>query len=202
MARLEIEHIIPLSEGGNNAETNLWLACPLCNRDKSNRTLAVDPETGETVPLFNPRTQSWSDHFRWSDDSIRIVGRTAVGRATVATLHLSDDPDALAVRSYWVLVGWHPPEYSDVEHGAGDQEAHEQPGGIAHRGDNGALTTAGLMPRRSARIGTIDLTKDASVQLAGQSSGLIREITSAREVINDVVEEAVGVLDRLTAVPV
>lgn len=34
MARLEIEHIIPLSEGGNNEETNLWLACPLCNRYK------------------------------------------------------------------------------------------------------------------------------------------------------------------------
>jgi hypothetical protein len=110
MARLEIEHIIPLSEGGTNAETNLWLACPLCNRYKSNRILAVDPETGETVPLFNPRTQNWFTHFRWSEDGLRIIGRTAVGRATVVTLHLSDDPDALEVRSYWVLAGWHPPE--------------------------------------------------------------------------------------------
>ena len=31
------------------------------------------------------------------------------GRATVAALHLSDDPDALTVRSYWVVAGWHPP---------------------------------------------------------------------------------------------
>jgi hypothetical protein len=110
MARLEIEHIIPLSGGGNNEETNLWLACPLCNRYKSDRTLAVDPETRETVPLFNPRTQTWSDHFCWSDDGLRIIGLTAVGRATVTTLHLSDDPDALEVRSYWVLAGWHPPD--------------------------------------------------------------------------------------------
>lgn len=110
MARLEIEHIVPLSKGGSNDESNLWLACPLCNRYKGNKTTATDPETGQTVPLFNPRTQVWSEHFRWSEDGIRILGLTPIGRATVAGLHLSDDPDALEVRSYWVLAGWHPPE--------------------------------------------------------------------------------------------
>ena len=48
------------------------------------------------------------EHFAWSADGVRIVGKTAVGRATVSALHLSDDPDALVVRSYWVLAGWHP----------------------------------------------------------------------------------------------
>jgi hypothetical protein len=110
MARLEIEHIIPLSKGGSSDETNLWLACPLCNRHKSDKTTAVDPETGQTVSLFNPRAQTWSNHFRWSEDSLRIIGLTPIGRATVVALHLSDDPDALTVRSYWVLAGWHPPE--------------------------------------------------------------------------------------------
>ncbi|MEH1781418.1 MAG: HNH endonuclease signature motif containing protein [Nostoc sp.] len=38
MARLEIEHIIPISKGGSNDESNLWLACPLCNRYKSDKT--------------------------------------------------------------------------------------------------------------------------------------------------------------------
>ncbi|MEC4985133.1 MAG: HNH endonuclease signature motif containing protein [Oscillatoria sp. PMC 1068.18] len=110
MARLEIEHIIPISKQGSNQESNLWLACPLCNSYKSDKTEAIDPETGNTVAIFNPRTQVWSDHFQWSDDSLRIIGRTAIGRATVAALHLSDDPDALEVRSYWVLAGWHPPK--------------------------------------------------------------------------------------------
>jgi hypothetical protein len=110
MARLEIEHIIPLAKGGSNAEANLWVACPICNRYKSDRTTAVDPATGAVVPLFNPRTHTWSDHFGWSDDGLRMVGRTAIGRATVIALHLSDDPDVLEVRSYWVLAGWHPPE--------------------------------------------------------------------------------------------
>jgi len=110
MARLEIEHIIPLSKGGSNDEANLWLACPLCNRYKSDKTVTADPETGQDAPLFNPRTQRWSEHFRWSQDGLRIIGRTPTGRATVAALHLSDDPDALEVRSYWVLAGWHPPD--------------------------------------------------------------------------------------------
>jgi len=109
MARLEIEHIVPIARGGSDDESNLWLACPICNRYKSDKTEAQDPETGEAVPLFNPRTQDWFEHFRWSQDGLRVVGLTPVGRATVEALHLSDDPDAILVRSYWVLAGWHPP---------------------------------------------------------------------------------------------
>lgn len=109
MARLEVEHIIPLALGGQTEEAKLWLACPLCNRYKGSKTTAFDPQSGEEVSLFNPRTQAWRQHFRWSEDGLRIVGITPVGRATVAALHLDDDPDALLVRSYWVLAGWHPP---------------------------------------------------------------------------------------------
>jgi hypothetical protein len=110
MARIELEHIIPVAKGGSNDESNLWLACPLCNRFKSDRTTAVDPETDKTEPLFNPRTQAWKEHFLWTDDGLRIVGITPTGRATTAALHLDDDPDAIEVRSYWVLAGWHPPQ--------------------------------------------------------------------------------------------
>jgi hypothetical protein len=108
MARLEIEHILPRAQGGSDAETNLWLACPLCNRHKSDKTTGMDPLTGQMVPLFNPRTQVWSEHFRWDETGIRIVGLTPIGRATVIVLHLDDDPDALVVREYWVMAGWHP----------------------------------------------------------------------------------------------
>lgn len=110
MARLEIEHLVPVAKGGSSEESNLWLSCPLCNRHKGDRTDAVDPETGESVALFNPRLHVWAEHFRWSADGIRILGITPVGRATVAALHLSNDPDALVVRGYWVSVGWHPPK--------------------------------------------------------------------------------------------
>ena len=109
MARLEIEHINPVVLGGTDEESNLWLSCPLCNRAKARRIAAVDPESQIVVPLFNPRTQRWSEHFSWSVDGLRIVGRTPTGRATVAALHLADDPDAIEVRSYWIAAGWHPP---------------------------------------------------------------------------------------------
>jgi hypothetical protein len=110
MGRLHIEHIQPIGKGGNSEENNLWLACSICNGHKADKTHTIDPKTGESVPLFNPRYQKWFEHFRWSEDGIRIVGLTATGRATVIALHLSDDPDALTVRSYWVLAGWHPPQ--------------------------------------------------------------------------------------------
>ena len=109
MERLEIEHIIPRAKGGTSDESNLWLSCPLCNRFKADRISARDPETEAVAPLFNPRTQRWSEHFRWSEDGLRMIGLTPTGRATVGALHLDDDPDALIVRAYWVLAGWHPP---------------------------------------------------------------------------------------------
>jgi hypothetical protein len=103
---------LTFSEGWDDTaadeETNLWLACPICNGHKSDKTSAADPETGEIVALFNPRTQHWREHFRWSEDGIRIVGLTPVGRATVIALHLADDPEALRVRTNWVSAGWHP----------------------------------------------------------------------------------------------
>ena len=104
MARLEIEHVIPLAKGGTDEETNLWLACPICNGHKSDKTEARDPETGAMVSLFHPGKQVWSDHFQWADDGLQIIGKTSIGRATVIALHLSDDPDALEVRAigYWL----------------------------------------------------------------------------------------------------
>ncbi|MBI3971436.1 MAG: HNH endonuclease [Chloroflexi bacterium] len=110
MARLQIEHIVPIAKGGSDEEVNLWLACPICNGHKSDKTGAPDPETGQPALLFNPRTQVWSEHFQWVDGGLRIAGKTPIGRATVAALYLGDDPDAIEVRSYWVLAGWHPPK--------------------------------------------------------------------------------------------
>jgi 5-methylcytosine-specific restriction endonuclease McrA len=55
---MHVEHIISVAAGGTTAEDNLWLACPLCNGYKGARTQAIDPLSGETVGLFNPREQT------------------------------------------------------------------------------------------------------------------------------------------------
>ena len=107
-AQMHIEHIKPQSQGGTSAEQNLWLACAWCNSYKSDKTHATDPTTNQLVPLFNPRTQTWSDHFAWGEDNIHIVGLTPIGRATVVALKLNN-AYILPARRHWVLAGWHPP---------------------------------------------------------------------------------------------
>jgi hypothetical protein len=106
---LEIEHIIPQAQGGSDGEENLWLACRLCNNYKNAQTDGLDPETGHRVSLFNPRRQRWSDHFTWSEDGTRILGRTPCGRSTVVCLQLNNII-AVVVRREWVSAGWHPPQ--------------------------------------------------------------------------------------------
>ncbi|MBI4603683.1 MAG: HNH endonuclease [Planctomycetes bacterium] len=106
---LFIEHIRPTARGGMTVRANLWLSCWSCNTHKGSRSEARDPLSGRLVRLFNPRTQKWAEHFRWSRDGLRIIGRTATGRATVVALALNDDL-ILAVRAVWVQMRLHPPK--------------------------------------------------------------------------------------------
>jgi 5-methylcytosine-specific restriction endonuclease McrA len=66
-ASFHIEHVLPSSRGGPTEVENLALACPSCNLHKADQTEAVDPVSGAAAPLFNPRRDSWSDHFRWEN---------------------------------------------------------------------------------------------------------------------------------------
>lgn len=105
---LEIDHIVPEACGGSSDETNLTLACPLCNSHKGDRMEAIDPETRLLVALFNPRKERWSDHFEWAVGGTTVQGRTAKGRATIDALAMNH-PDMIACRRLWVIAGWHPP---------------------------------------------------------------------------------------------
>ena len=99
-----IDHIVPRSKGGQLTAENLCWACAHCNIAKADRTQAVDPTTAKRVPLFNPRTQRWDEHFRWSRDWKRLIGRTPVGRATVASLDMNAKLLQNA-RPFWRVVG-------------------------------------------------------------------------------------------------
>jgi len=106
---LTVEHIIPKARGGQTIEENLWLSCRLCNEAKGVLTESLDPESGVTALLFNPRTQVWTDHFTWSADGTFVIGQTPIGRATVVALSLNSELHMRA-RAIWVEAGWHPPE--------------------------------------------------------------------------------------------
>ena len=62
---------------------------PAVHNFKGTQTDALDPETGQRVPLFDPRRQRWSEHFAWSEDGTRVLGQTPCGRATVLALQLN-----------------------------------------------------------------------------------------------------------------
>lgn len=105
-ATFHVEHILPSSRGGASILDNLAWCCPACNLHKSDRLEALDSDSGELVPLFNPRRDPWSVHFRW--EGYHLVGETPVGRATVLSLHLNH-PRRVLIRQAEELFGLFPP---------------------------------------------------------------------------------------------
>jgi hypothetical protein len=100
-----IEHIVPDQTSGTG---NLAYACQGCNNHKYNKTHATDPLTQETIALFHPRKDRWSDHFAWSADYSLIYGLTPCGRATVAALQLNR-VGVVNLRQALLRIGRHPP---------------------------------------------------------------------------------------------
>jgi len=84
----EVEHIIALKHRGETEPENLALACTLCNKHKGSDLVSIDPDSKELVPLFHPRQQAWTDHFRLLHSG-EIEARTLTGRVTVMLLQLS-----------------------------------------------------------------------------------------------------------------
>lgn len=105
-ATFHIEHVVPSSRGGSDDPDNLALACPRCNLHKSDRIEVADPDSNETVSLFHPRKDRWTEHFRW--DGYRIIGVTLIGRATVFALNLNH-ARRLLIREAEELFGFFPP---------------------------------------------------------------------------------------------
>ena len=105
-ATFHVDHVIPQAAAGSSEPDNLALACVSCSLRKGAQLMAVDPETRQTVRLFNPRCQQWPEHFRW--EGCTVTGLSATGRASVAALKLNR-PLILAIRLEEELRGRHPP---------------------------------------------------------------------------------------------
>ncbi len=108
-----MDHIVPRSQHGTNILDDLALACMGCNGSKYNRMVAPDPLTGQTVNLFHPRRERWSDHFGWSEDYQEILALTPTGRATVASLDLNR-ATVKNLRRLLVYFETHPPLESEL----------------------------------------------------------------------------------------
>jgi len=83
------DHIIPLSKEGLDELENLAFCCQGCNNHKYTATEAIDPVSGNRVPLYNPRKDDWQEHFQWAENYSLLIGLTPTGRATIERLQLN-----------------------------------------------------------------------------------------------------------------
>ena len=61
--------------------------------------------SGQVAPLYNPRTDQWVEHFRWSTiDAGLLEGLTPCGRATIARLQMNA-PEMLTIRRLLAELG-------------------------------------------------------------------------------------------------
>jgi HNH endonuclease len=108
MDYFNFDHIIPVCQGGTSELKNIARTCGRCNGDKGAKTHGNDPLTQQYCRLYHPREDIWAEHFRWSKDELRIVGKTAIGRTTIESLQLNRE-GVVNLRKLLIMVGLHPP---------------------------------------------------------------------------------------------
>jgi hypothetical protein len=103
----EIDHVVAEQHGGKTVASNLALACFADNHHKGPNLAGIDPKTRKRTWLFNPRRQKWDRHFCW--DGPTLIGRTAVGRTTIAVLGINQ-AHRIRHRAQLITEGVFPPE--------------------------------------------------------------------------------------------
>lgn len=83
----EIDHIVAEKHGGQTDESNLALACTICNKYKGSDLTSIDPLSGKIVRLYHPRQDSWCDNFQLKKGFIKPL--TDIGRVTVKLLQIN-----------------------------------------------------------------------------------------------------------------
>jgi flavin reductase (DIM6/NTAB) family NADH-FMN oxidoreductase RutF len=99
----EVDHVIAEKHGGLTEEDNLALSCTICNKYKGSDVASVAPDTKAITPLFNPRTDRWSDHFQMVGS--QFLSLTTVGAVTISAAGIPN----LAPFSFYNAVAGFPP---------------------------------------------------------------------------------------------
>jgi hypothetical protein len=105
-ATFNVDHVVASQHRRDDGHSNLALSCPKCNRKKGPNLAGIDPATQSVVTLFHPRTDVWSDHFRWNGPL--LIGITPRGRATIVALDLNGS-GRVELRRALILEGVFPP---------------------------------------------------------------------------------------------
>jgi hypothetical protein len=101
----EADHIRSQKHAGPTTLENLCWACALCNSFKGTDIAAHPPDSNAVVPLFNPRSDKWVDHFVWQ--GAVLLGQTPAARATLELLRINQ-PERVDHRDLLMQLGlWH-----------------------------------------------------------------------------------------------
>lgn len=104
--RFAVDHITPRVFGGSDELNNLALACHSCNSHKYQKQLVLDIARKRRIRIFNPRRDRWSEHFSWNRNKTRLIGRSAIGRATISALQLNSRRQ-IEARILWAMIAIH-----------------------------------------------------------------------------------------------
>ncbi len=100
-----VDHVIAEKHHGETVPENLCLSCYICNTYKGSDITSVDPQSGQVIQLYNPRTQVWSTHFKLAGTHIKPL--TANGRVSASLLRFNI-PERLAERALLIKLGTYP----------------------------------------------------------------------------------------------
>jgi len=101
--RFPVDHITPRVFGGSDDLKNLALACHSCNSHKYQKQMVIDTTRKRLTRLFNPRRDKWERYFGWNSTKTRIIGRTAIGRTTIAALNMNSERQ-IEARILWQKI--------------------------------------------------------------------------------------------------
>ncbi len=103
----QVEHIIAEKHGGPTEAGNLAYACAVCNRAKGSDLGTISATSRQLTRFFNPRTDSWSQHFLLREARIEPI--TEIGEVTAKIFHFNDAL-RLFEREALRRVGRYPPQ--------------------------------------------------------------------------------------------
>jgi hypothetical protein len=76
----EVDHVISEKHGGPTVTENLAYACLVCNRNKGSDLGSMLEPGGALIRFFNPRVDTWSEHF--THDGVLIKPLGPIGQVT------------------------------------------------------------------------------------------------------------------------
>jgi HNH endonuclease len=101
------EHIIGFQHGGTHHPNNLAYSCAWCNWKKGPNLATILQPDNKLVPLFNPRTQNWFDHFEVSSTDGKLIAKSPEAQATIKLLELNH-PERQEERLEVIKHGFYP----------------------------------------------------------------------------------------------